>query len=162
MHLIKLKYWTNIESMHTGLFFGFWIKTVFVFPVYGDQLYNLSCYDRSALKNDLPFCLMPDYNKQMLPVTNTAMDISVLVYLNDVIEVNDSESTVTLIMLLAVSWIDPRLKLINDSSSWTHDGRSASHSSTHWLNYIWRPDIDMLNVKQFRIRHIMDEQGNLT
>lgn len=133
-----------------------------IFPIEGSSPSNSRCNQISHLTYDWPFCLMSGYNKDILPKRNTSMNISVLAHLIDVTEVNDNEETVTLSMLLAVSWVEPRIELIYNSSAWSLDGKEAFHSSMHWLDYIWKPDLDMLNVKKFKIRQIMGaKQGYL-
>ena len=136
-----------------------------IFPVYGSVAPNIRCDAPNHWKNDLPFCLSSGYNKEILPQKNSPVNISVLAHLIDVIEINDNDETVTLCMLLAVSWIDPGIELILNSTAWSAElggGKEASHYSKYWLDYIWKPDLDMLNVKKFQIRQIMgEEQGFL-
>jgi hypothetical protein len=138
------------------------LTLLLILPIFGGKLTDFSCHENGDLNKDLPFCLDTDYNKEILPVSNNSMNVSVLVHLIDVTEVNDSEETITLIMLLAVSWIDPRLKLNTSSSAWISAGEQSKYSSMDWLNYIWKPDLDMLNVKRFKVREIIESQGSLT
>ena len=130
-----------------------------IFSVCGNELIDLHCNDNHTLQKDLPFCLMPDYNKAILPVKNGTLNVTVLVNLQDIIEINDNGKFVRFIMLFSMSWIEPRLTLMLNSSAW---GEHHSYSDTNWLDYIWSPDLDMINVKKFVIRRILKEEGRLT
>lgn len=130
-----------------------------IISVCGKELIDLHCNDDNTLQKDLPFCLIPDYNKAVLPVKNETLSISVLINLKDIIEINDNGKFVIFIMLLSMSWIEPRLTLMLNSSAWD---QHHSYSDTNWLDYIWSPDIDMINVKKFVIRRILKEGGRLT
>ena len=134
-----------------------------IFPIRANEPFSIGCNDSNYSRNDLPFCLSKEYSKEILPSRNLPINISVLAHLIDVIEVNDNEETVTLCMLLAVSWVDQGIELVHNSTAWSPDGKEAFHYSMYWLDHIWKPDLDMLNVKKFNIRQIMGaEQGFLT
>lgn len=136
-----------------------------IISIYGEESISLKCDDKTTFMTDQPFCLTQDYNKAILPMTNATMDITIVIRLEDIIEVNDPDKTVTLKMYLAIIWNEPRLKLNLNSSAWKHDQQmdhtNVSYSDIKWLDHVWKPDLDMINVEDFRIGNILGEHGTL-
>ena len=107
-----------------------------VIPITGQELTNLEC-SGDYMKNDLPFCILESYSKDTLPVTNTPMNISVLIRIFDIVEVNDVDKTVTFSMMLGITWTEPRLQMIFNSSSWIHTGgkKLAVLNCVSWVSF---------------------------
>ena len=119
-------------------------------PIRTEGLVTLECQDVN-MRNNVPFCLDSDYRKNILPSTNIPMNITVFAKVKDIIEVNDDQATVTLTTFLGISWIESRMKLIPNASSWIFDDDTKwgkwSHLNPKWLDYLWRPDVDIINLK---------------
>ena len=130
-------------------------------PITAKGLPNLRCA-QVIDKNDLPFCISANYRKDTLPVTNNPMNISVLVRIFDIVEVNDVDSTVTFSMLLGITWTEPRLQMIFNSSSWIDTGgKKWAVLNRKILDYLWTPDFHILNTKQFKFESSLQELGYL-
>ena len=123
---------------------------------------NLKCQNDS-MTTDLPFCIPNDYKKDVLPFTNTPTNVTVLFKLKDIIKVDDEQATVRFIAYLMITWIEPRIKLVRSSSAWML-GRDFkwAYLNPASFDYLWLPDIDIINLKSFRIRTVGKEHGDLS
>ena len=130
-------------------------------PSISQQIEDLEYYDEKVW-NDLPFCVQKDYRKDVAPLTNKPLNISIMVQFDDIIEVNDKDATVTFKVVLSISWTDRRLNLIHNSSSWNDDSNKWARLSVKCLNYLWIPDMNIPNIKEFNIQNILKRQGAFT
>ena len=111
-----------------------------------------------------PFCLMKDYDKNRPPIVNeTAVNVSIVASFDDIIAVNDDDCTITFNLELEMSWIEPRLIIMSESSSWKQSSTDEWYTflSKASLDSIWKPDLDIPNVRKFDIRGVLDRQGEI-
>ena len=127
----------------------------------GISLDNAICGSASFMK-ELPFCLTDDYKKDIPPSINSSLEIFVDESFETIEEVNDAESTVTLILNLGLAWAEPRMKIIRNASAWQDDDLIWTDLNLEHLEILWKPDIDIRNAKEFRINTLLDKQGSLT
>ena len=129
----------------------------------GLMLPNLMCKNGND-SDILPFCIRDDYKKNLPPVIDEKpLDVSIIVMFDDIVEINDESYEVTFNVVLEISWIEPRLVVLNNSTNW--NGGSSHIKSTSQspklLEYIWKPDIDIPNLKKFHIKKVFDRQGQI-
>ena len=123
---------------------------------------NLICSENSSTA--LPFCLLTDYKKDFRPDTESdPQDIFVHLNIDDIIDVNDYDTTVTLILTLSIGWKEPRLQILPNSSDWIieDDGETWVKLNPQWLQYLWIPDMDILNMKEFKTKMVFNKLASL-
>ena len=128
--------------------------------VFGKTPSELIC-ENETNSTTLPFCLKESYRKEYPPfINNTPLNVSVIVVFDDIVEVSDDEYTVTFNGILALSWIDTRLQILHNSTSWEDidEGDFYSPLNVKFLEHVWRPDLDIPNVKTFEIKKVLDTQ----
>ena len=123
---------------------------------------NLHCSDNSSVL--YPFCLPNDYKKDIRPNTGeNPLDIFLHLDIQDIIKVNDYDTTITLKLTIAISWIDNRLKILSNSLDWiVEDGeQSWTKLNPSWLKYLWIPDVEIVNMKELKRTHFFNELSSL-
>ena len=144
------------------------IITVFtrLFPISEGTASNLLCVNDSdaTVENNLPFCVIQGYDKSVFKDDKNdesePLNVNIVVVIEEVMEINDHEKTVKLEAVLSLSWIDSRLQLNENSPKWEGgDGYKWTHLPLEWLDWIWKPDIDITNIKDFNIKGIVKPQG---
>ena len=125
------------------------------------EINDFKC-SKTKVNNTTPFCLMPDYKKDVLPTTNSPMNVTIITQINDIVKVNDNDHKLTLAMTLSTTWIEPRLHISSQSTAWVED------QPVRWttlpinvLDLIWKPGLDIVNVKEFKINKILQTTGFL-
>ena len=79
---------------------------------------NLMCQNGND-SHILPFCILDDYEKNLPPVINDKpLEVSIIVMFDDIVEINDENYEVTFNVVLEISWVEPRLVILNNSSNW--------------------------------------------
>ena len=122
---------------------------------------NTICGSKNFIE-ELPFCLKKDYKKDMPPSIDSSLDVFVDESFQTIEEVNDAESTITLTLQLGLAWAEPRMEIIYNSSAWHDDDLIWTDLNLRHLKNLWKPDIDIRNVKEFKINELFDKQGSLT
>lgn len=109
------------------------------------------------------FCLSEGYDKHSPPhIHKSTVNVTVVVSFDDIVEVNDDDCTVTFDIDLAISWIEPRLKIIPDFSTWHQNGnKMRTFVPSDNLELLWVPDLDIPNIKKFEIRNVLKEQSEV-
>ena len=108
-----------------------------------------------------PLCLLQDYDKDEAPLAGTPLNISVLVEIKDIEEVNDFHNTVKFSMVFAIDWIDYRLQLRLNSTSWIHEDVKWTYLPSKWLDVLWIPRFDIRNSRKVEIKSILENQSFL-
>ena len=138
------------------------VFTILLLSMCEGAIPNLKCNNGINSTNETtpPFCVMEDYDKRSLgPMENKPFNISVVVKIDDIQEINDHKNTVELGMVLSLSWIDSRLHLVENSSSWViEDDYLWTTLDLELLDWIWTPDLDILHINDFRIKQIFETQ----
>ena len=100
-----------------------------------------------------PFCLDKTYDKIKLPPTakNQALRIGLEFSILQITSVDDKNFQVNLVMYYRTSWDEPRLKYLGNSSSMPN----FYTAGLDMTNYIWLPDIEMINLKSTKTLKIM-------
>ena len=129
---------------------------------YGINISDITC-DNVIHMTELPCCIDKDYDKSTAPLSDLPLNITILLEILDVIEVNDHENTITFSMNLNIYWMESRIKLNLKSPDWIFNDTSekALHLNSKWLNLLWQPTLDIRNIKQFKTRHLVEEQKRL-
>ena len=126
------------------------------------SLSKLKCENdtNSANESILPFCVMDEYDDKSM---GSKVEVNIVAKIDDVLYVNDHEQTVKLAMLLSLSWIDYRLQLMENSSQWEKDDDDYLWTllDLKYLDLLWTPDLDILNIKDFKIKEMFHTQGYL-
>ena len=132
------------------------------------MIFDTHCHEFSEVvcgKNniayDLPFCVPEIYNKGTLPSPDEPINITVVVNLVDIINVDDNDYTITFTAEISITWLESRLKLNLNSSKWLkdRDGVKWTDVDLKYLDVFWMPSLDILNVKKFEIHSILETQG---
>ena len=130
----------------------------------GQGTLDFQCNSEASPKH-LPFCLLEDYEKDLPHLIEKPLNIMVLCTFDDVLQINDADSTITFSMTLAITWTDDRIQILSNSSHWRGywgDGKMKwSQLHTDWLGHLWHPDIDVANVKYFAVKTVKEEQASL-
>ena len=122
---------------------------------------ELRCNNRKGPMTS-PFCLAEGYDKNVPPPhKEIPVDVAINVGFDDIVEINDAECTITFNILLNMGWLEPRLEILHNASTWNYGGTNEMLTSlgNNVLNHIWKPDLDIGDVKKFEIRHILEKQG---
>ena len=131
--------------------------------MHGEIVPHLMCQNGND-SHILPFCILDSYEKNLPPVINDKpLEVSIIVMFDDIVEINDENYEVTFNVVLEISWVEPRLVILNASKNWNDvslDTKSTSQSPK-LLEYIWKPDIDIPNLKKFHIKKVFDRQGQI-
>ena len=100
-----------------------------------------------------PFCLDKTYDKIKLPPTakNQALRIGIEFSILQITSVDDKNFQVNLVMYYRTSWDEPRLRYLGNTSSVP----SFYTAGLDMTNYIWLPDIEMINLKSTKTLKIM-------
>ena len=147
------------------------IITVFLrlFPISEGTASDLLCVNdsHSTIANNLPFCVIQGYDKSVFKDDKNdesgPLNVSIVVVISEVMEINDHEKTVKLEAVLSLSWIDSRLQLNENSSKWEElDDYKLTYLPLEWLDWIWKPDIDIPNIKDFNIKGIFKDHSWVT
>ena len=103
---------------------------------------------------------MDEYDDKSM---GSKVEVNIVAKIDDVLYVNDHEQTVKLAMLLSLSWIDYRLQLMENSSQWEKDDDDYLWTllDLKYLDLLWTPDLDILNIKDFNIKEMFHTQGYL-
>jgi len=110
---------------------------------------------------DRPICLPKDYQNDVSPFKNDTLNVTIVTIFENIIEVDDADATITFSMEFCISWADPRVKLNLNSSTWNQDDIKWLGLNTKWLDYVWKPDIDVVNIVRFKVKKIFDNQASL-
>ena len=130
---------------------------------YGINISDITCKNLTHLE-ELPCCIEPGYDKSIGPLFDIPLNINVFVEILDVIEVNDNENTVTFSMNLNIYWIESRIKLNIRSPDWllfNYTSEKTLLLNSIWLDFLWKPQLDIINIKKFQTRHLVEEQNRL-
>ena len=112
---------------------------------------GVTCNEKE-MSHNLPFCLPKDYRKDVGPFTTDPLNVTIVAVFEDIAEVNDGDNTVKFSVELSIEWVDPRLMLDHNLSMWNDDDISYVSLNTEWFDYLWRPDIDIVNAVDFKIK----------
>ena len=129
--------------------------------VFGQNARKFSC--SKNISGNQPFCFMPDYRSDIKPDTGeSALDIFVHLNTRGITEINDDDATITLALTLSITWIEPRLHLLSNSSEWIieEDDLNWATLNQQWLDYFWKPDMDIANIKEFKTKSLLKKQGS--
>ena len=144
------------------------IITVFtrLFPISEGTASNLLCVNDSdaTVENNLPFCVIQGYDKSVFKDDKNdesePLNVNIAVVIEEVMEIKDHEKTVKLEAVLSLSWIDSRLQLNENSPKWEGgDGYKWTHLPLEWLDWIWKPDIHISNIKGLNVGGIFKSQS---
>lgn len=117
------------------------------------------CDDTNQTFSEFPVCLPLNYNKDIVPPTDDKpVHINVDMWIFEVSKIDDHELTMTFELYLDLTWKEERLLINNSASSWGPEGVLGSVSYVHSL---WKPDVQILNLKEFRKRNIVGEVGGI-
>ena len=130
------------------------------FVASGKQVLGQQCQESNDLIKSA-FCFNESYNRDMPPYLNTTpLEISVSATFQDIVSINDDECTVTLDMILDITWQEPRLELISSAPTWNGEATGSKwiFLGRKQLNNLWRPELDIVNVKKFEINNVLEKQ----
>ena len=111
-----------------------------------------------------PFCLPNDYKKDIRPDTGeNPLDIFLHLDIHDIIRVNDYDTTITLKLTISIGWIENRLKILPQSPDWImeEDESNWTKLNPNWLQYLWIPDVEIVNMKELHTTHVFNELSSL-
>jgi len=109
--------------------------------------------------SDHPFCIPPDYNKDMIPSTDGPLEIFVDIFIFEVSKINDIELTMTFELYFDLMWEENRFVINKTSDKWGQDG--SFMGSTNFVKSLWLPDIQIYKCKQFKKRQIVTDVAGL-
>ena len=125
-----------------------------------------ACFEQLMCSRNLSdsqsFCLSSTYKKDIKPDTGHPLEIFVHLDIEDILDINDYDKTITLKLYMSISWTDHRLRLLPQSSDWVvEDGdENWTRINPLWLQHIWIPDVDIVNMRDFKTAHFF-HRGDL-
>ncbi|TRY73728.1 hypothetical protein TCAL_02532 [Tigriopus californicus] len=105
-----------------------------------------------------PYCLPQDYNKDIVPPTDGPLYINVDIWVFEVSKIDDISLSMTFELYFDLTWKETRLNINESSEEWSDKGVMGS---TNFVQSIWLPDIQILNLKEFRKRTIVTDVAGL-
>ena len=111
-----------------------------------------------------PFCLPKDYKKDIRPDTaDNPLDIFLHLDIKDIIRVNDYDTTITLKLTLSIGWKENRLEILPQSQDWIveEDEYDWTKLNPNWLQYLWIPDVEIVNMKELKTTSVFNELSSL-
>ena len=103
-----------------------------------------------------PICIPSNYSKYEHPSLKQPEPTNILVDLVGVtvLKVNDYESTVSIILVLALQWLEPRLEFRMDSEA---DSQEEFIPLPKTLSdKLWMPDVNIMDVNELEKHELMD------
>ena len=126
-------------------------------------LENIQC--SSNFSSIYPVCLPDFYDKDISPKTETddPLDVYIHLVLHDIIQINDFDTTISIKLTIFIGWIDNRLQILSNSSDWVDDGDDENWAKLNpkWINHLWLPDIEILNMKELKIPKFFNKPEGL-
>ena len=119
------------------------------------------CTD-SLVTSSLPFCLPDGYNRFVRPYKGQAiLNISLTVWITDIVAVDDTTNTVTVDFFADVYWAEPRLNLSSNESLWSLN-KNAQETAVglDLIRHLWLPDLEISNVKDYQKISIIGKLGS--
>ena len=122
-----------------------------------------ACFEQLMCSRNLSdsqsFCLSSTYKKDIKPDTGHPLEIFVHLDIEDILDINDYDKTITLKLYMSISWTDHRLRLLPQSSDWVvEDGdENWTRINPLWLQHIWIPDVDIVNMRDFKTAHFLNK-----
>ena len=106
-----------------------------------------------------PYCLPDDYNKDIVPPTGgEPLHINVDIWVFEVSKIDDIALAMTFELYFDLTWKETRLIINETSEEW---GPAGVMGSTNFVQSMWLPDIQILNLKQFQKRNIVTDVAGL-
>ncbi|CAB4066050.1 unnamed protein product [Lepeophtheirus salmonis] len=102
-----------------------------------------------------PFCLPSNYNKDVVPPTEGPLNVHVDIWVFEVSKIDDISLSMTFELYFDLTWNESRFLIDESSSKWGEDG--SIMGSTNYINGMWLPDVQILNLKQFQKRQIVTD-----
>ena len=150
---------------HTSMFSIGLLNIIVLWAISFQGSETFKPFEKSINKHDMPFYIMPDYYKEVLPMKNgVPVNITVLIKYLGISEINDVDSAVTMRIILEMSWRDFRLRINDNSSMWTLDretNQKYTYLNSKWHKYLWTPDSDIVNLQTFEIGKNLNEHRTL-
>lgn len=107
-----------------------------------------------------PFCMPQDYNKDLVPPTDgQPLSIHVDTWVFEVSKIDDIALSMTFELYFDLKWKESRLVMNESSLEWGPD--DTVMGSTNFVDKLWLPDIQILNLKQFQKRQIVTDVAGL-
>jgi len=106
----------------------------------GKRLSSLVCIPEGYLEGEVP----------ELPTTVTAR-----IEINNILEVNDKKMRITLDFYQELLWIDNRINIMSPNK------KSISVLNNNLIDYIWKPDLWIKNLFEFKLHGILEPTGGL-
>ena len=151
------------------MFSNMLLKQIILVLVLTHNIPNIACleYVRCATNssNIHPFCLPDSYDKDIDPdpKPNAPLDIYVHLVIEDIIKINDYDTTVSIRSTIFIGWTDNRIKILSNSSKWVKEDEEENWTklNPNWISYLWLPDVEILNMKQLKIPAFVTEPKGL-
>ena len=118
-----------------------------------NEEYTISCPGGVLLSPTI--CIPSEYRKGELP--NIPMEINTALEVNNIREINDKKMTVSLEFHPQLVWEDNRI-VTNFSSEEKKSGKVLSNV---YLDYIWKPDLLIENLCEFKLHSILEHMSGL-
>ena len=106
-----------------------------------------------------PFCMPNDYDRDKIPLNNGPLNITVDIWVFEVSKIDDKALSMTFELYFDLKWIENRLVINHSSPEWKPDGQYMG--STNYVQDLWLPDIQILNLKQFQTRRVTTDVAGL-
>jgi len=104
-----------------------------------------------------PLCLPDDYSKFELPHKNQTNRIGVSMDIDEVMQINDEDYSITISMYFNVEWQEPRLKIL--PSFGPKD--SLVPTNVELVKDLWLPNIFIYNLKTFKVIEVLSKLSGL-
>jgi hypothetical protein len=111
------------------------------------------------LSDSNSFCLPLTYRKDMKPDKDSPLEIFVHLDIKDILHINDYDKTITIKLAISISWMEPRLQLLPNSSEWIDEDGDEKWTRLNplWLQHIWNPEVEIVNMKKFKAAYVLNK-----
>jgi len=110
-------------------------------------------------------CLPDNYVKFELPHKDQTNKIGISMDIDEVMQINDEDHSITISMYLNVDWQEPRLKMLPSfgaSSRPKNSGKSGPvPTNVELIEDLWLPNIFIYNLKTFKVIEVLSKLSGL-
>ena len=111
---------------------------------------ELDCENGTWLSTSV--CIPQGYHKAEVPEIPTVVNAGIEI--NNIREVNDKKMRLTLDFYLELLWVDNRIRTIVSTNS-------VSALNINLINSIWKPDLWIKNLFDFKLHSVLEQTGGL-
>jgi len=113
---------------------------------------GFKCSDNKAKS----VCLPDNYSKFELPHTDQSNKIGISMDIDEVMQINDNDYSITISMYFNVEWQEPRLKVLPSRPK-----NGLAPTNVELVKDLWLPNIFIYNLKTFKVIDVLSKLSGL-